>query len=137
VIEEETVNSVSSDELLARFILYKSHLRQDGTVKPDAFIPHPWPDLSVTRHLQLLEADLWMIGWTIARQTAKILHGRADFRAAIVQQHKLEVVAAPVPNNPNHANIANWPHDKPAQKAIAQELAASVGHALKSPSDMG
>jgi hypothetical protein len=134
---EETEISVSSEEQLARFILYKSHLRQDWTVKPDAFIPHPWPDLSVTRHLQLLETELWMIGWTIARQTAKTLHGRADFPAAIAQQHKLQVVAAPVPDNPNHANIANWPTDKPAQKAIAQELAASVGKARKAPSDMG
>jgi hypothetical protein len=41
VIDEGVVNSLSSDELLARFILYKRHLRQDLSVKPDAFIPHP------------------------------------------------------------------------------------------------
>ena len=135
--DEETAKSVSPDELLARFSLYKSHLRQDWTVKPDAFIPHPWPELSVTRHLLLLENELWMIGWIVARQTARTLHGRADFPAAVVQQHKLQVVAAPVPDNPNHANITGWPPDKPAQKAIAQEIAASVGKARKAPSDMG
>jgi len=134
--DEETANSVSSDELLARFILYKRYLRQDWTVKPDAFIPHPWPDLSVTRHLQLHDAELWMIGRTVARQIAKALHGRADFSAAVARQHKLLVVAAPVLDNPNHANITNWPPDKPAQKAIAQEIAASVGKARKAPSDM-
>jgi len=135
--DEETANSVSSDELLARFILYKSHLRQGWTVKPDAFIPYPWPDLSVTRHLQLLENELWMIGRTVARQTAKTLHGRADFPAAAAQRHKLLIFAAPVPDNQNHANITGWPIDKPAQKAIAQEIAASVGKARKAPSDMG
>lgn len=135
--DEETDKSVSPDELLARFILYKSHLRQDWTVKPDAFIPHPWSDLSVTRQLQLQENELWMIGRTIARQTAKTLHGRADFPAAVVQQHKLQVVSVPVPDNPNHADITGWPPDKPAQKAIAQEIAASVGKALQTPSDMG
>jgi len=133
--DEETDKSVSSEELLARFILFKSHLRQDWTVRPDAFIPHPWPELSVTRHLQLHEDELWMIGRIVARQTAKPLYGRADFPAAIAQQHKLQVVADPVSDNPNHANITDWPIDKPTQKAIAQKIAEAVDKALQAPAD--
>ncbi|OLE55633.1 MAG: hypothetical protein AUI36_16825 [Cyanobacteria bacterium 13_1_40CM_2_61_4] len=55
--------SISADEWLARFILFKNWIRSsDQTVKPDAFIPHPYPDLSVTRHKDLSIQNLWQIG---------------------------------------------------------------------------
>lgn len=63
---------VASDERLARFILHRSHLRQDWTVKPDAFIPHPWPDLSVTRQLQLSEPELWNIAKIVASKRKRL-----------------------------------------------------------------
>ena len=44
-----------NDEWLARFILRKEHVRADGTVKPDPFIPYKHIELSVTRHLGLSE----------------------------------------------------------------------------------
>ncbi|MEX2120214.1 MAG: hypothetical protein WD847_11520 [Pirellulales bacterium] len=31
-----------------------------------------------------------------------------------------------IPKNPNHANIGGWPMDKPAQKIIALEIAATA-----------
>lgn len=124
---------VTSTEHLARFILHRSHLRQDWTVKPDAFIPHPWPDLSVTRHLSLSETELWNIGRDVGRQTGKTLHGRADVRAFNFEQYALRVIAAPVAENRNHANVTGWPMEKPAQKAIAQEIAKAAGEARKTP----
>ena len=132
--EEEPDKYVSSNELLARFIFYKSYLRQDLSVRPDAFIPHPWPDLSVTRHLSLSDTEIWKIGQAV--QPSKPLLGRADFQAVIAQQLNLRVVADPVPGNPNHANIKDWPIGKPRQKSIAQEIAATVGKALKAPVDL-
>jgi hypothetical protein len=36
------------------------------------------------------------------------------------------VLADPIPANPNHAHVARWPADKPLQKAIAQEIAATA-----------
>jgi len=134
VTEEEPDKYVSSNELLARFIFYKSYLRQDLSVRPDAFIPHPWPDLSVTRHLSLSDTEIWKIGQAV--QPSKPLLGRADFQAVIAQQLNLRVVADPVPGNPNHANIKDWPIGKPRQKSIAQEIAATVGKALKAPVDL-
>lgn len=125
--------SVASDERLARFILYRSHLRHDLTVKPDAFIPHPWPDLSVTRHLQLSEDELWDVGRDVAQKTGKTLRGRADAQAFNFERHKLRVVATPLTENPNHANVVGWPTEKSAQKAIAQEISAAVGKARKFP----
>jgi hypothetical protein len=124
---------VATDEQLARFILHRSHLRQDWTVKPDAFIPYPWPNLSVTRHLHLSETELWNIARQVARQTEKTLHGRADVQTAAFERQKLLVVPAPVSENPNHANVSGWPLEKSAQKAIAQEIAQAAGKAREAP----
>ena len=116
---------VTDNEWLARFILFGRWLRADRTVRPDAFIPYPWPDLSVARHLGLAEAELWRIGQKVADQrTLPLLHGRADIRARAVRRHRLDIHPTPEPRN--HANIAGWPKEKPAQKIIAQEIAATA-----------
>ena len=133
--DNELSKPVTYDEQLARFILQRSHLRQDGSVKQDAFVPYPWPDLSVTRHLQLTDKELWGIGHDVARQTTKTLHGRADVRAGDFQQQRLRVITAPVEGNPNHANVTDWPAEKPAQKIIAQQIAAAAGKARKVPAE--
>lgn len=131
--DEGIGSPVLSDEQLARFILHRSHLRQDRTVKPDAFIPHPWPNLSVTRHSHLSETELWNIARNVAQQTAKVLHGRADVQASDFEQHALQVIAVPLTENPNHANVSGWPLEKSAQKAIAQEIAQMAGKAREAP----
>ncbi|MDR4495980.1 MAG: hypothetical protein R3B74_16500, partial [Nitrospirales bacterium] len=113
--------------------LHRSHLRQDWTVKPDAFIPHPWPDLSVTRHLQLSEPELWNIAKIVAKQTEKTLYGRVDVRALDFERQTLRVVSTPVLENPNHASVSGWPVEKSAQKAIAQEITQAAGQARKAP----
>jgi len=120
-----SVLPVDPEELLSRYILQKSHIRQDNTLRADPFIPHPYADLSVTRHLKLGERDLWEIGEKIARQIGKFLYGRAESLAKTYNEKGLTVRAAPVLGNPNHANITGWPAEKPAQKIIALELAAT------------
>lgn len=121
---------VTDDEHLARFITQRNRLRQDRSVKPDTFIPHPYPDLSVTRHLKLSQREIWAIGHDVAREAGKTLHGRADVQAFVFRRQKLDVVAAPVPGNRNHANVVGWPVGKPAQKSLAQEISAAAGKAL-------
>lgn len=60
MIDPSNVPQVADDETLARYILQRSHIRgSDHPVKPDAFIPHPYTDLSVTRHLMATESELW------------------------------------------------------------------------------
>jgi len=128
------VPPIDSNEWLARFILSRSHLRPDRTIKQDAFIPYPYPDLSVTRHLQLSAAELWQIGCDVALPTGKTLYGRADVRVFVFQQRELQVVPDPlIPENPNHSIVVGWPADKPAQKIIAQQIAAAAGKALEPP----
>jgi len=74
-------STVADDEVLARFILHKRYIRNDGTLKPDSFIPHPHPDLSVTRHIGLEESSIWAIGEGVAIQQSKTLYGRGDVLA--------------------------------------------------------
>ena len=127
----DNVPPVTSDEWLARFIHYQRYIRQDRTVRADAFIPHPYPDLSVTRHLQFSDTELWQIGEDIARQITRSLYGRVDAQVFVFQRQQLQVVADPVlPENPNHANVIGWPPEKPAQKIIAQQIAAAAGKVL-------
>lgn len=112
------------DERLARFVLFSRWIRANQTAKPDAFIPHPYPDLSVTRHTGLSEDELWETGQAVASARPATLYGRADVYAQTVQRQHLEIHPDPVKNNCNHANIVGWPNDKPAQKIIALALAA-------------
>lgn len=118
--------AVSADEQLARFILFSKWLRSDETVRPEAFMPHPYIDLSVTRHQALSEHEIWEIGQSVSGLRGATLYGRADIRASDVLRQSLDVKSAPVPNNPNHANIIGWPEQKPAQKVIALQLAAAA-----------
>lgn len=127
---------VSDEEWLARYILRKDHVRQDGTVKPDPFIPHPHADLSVTRHLGLDEQEIWSAGTKVAEQVANklpgaTLQGRVDAQARLYRQQDLFVEAAPVKGNANHANVIGWPPDKPSQKAIALLIAREVAYKSK------
>lgn len=124
---------VEAGELLARYLLQGSHIRADFTIRPDAFIPHPWPDLSVTRHLGLTGEQIWAIGDQVARRIGKRLNGRADVTAFAFTNRRLQVRPAPVADNANHANVTGWPADKPSQKILAQEIAADAGKALPSP----
>jgi hypothetical protein len=117
---------VPDDEMLARFILQSNHYRADGTVKPDAFVPYPLPDLSVTRHIRLSEEQLWENGQAVAADVSKPLYGRADLRAVAFTSVRLTVRPAPVEKNPNHANVSGWPTEKPEQKSKAQEIAANA-----------
>jgi hypothetical protein len=127
MIPPDAVPPVDAGELLARYVLQSSHIRSSNqTVKPDAFIPHPYRDLSVTRHREATEGEIWNSGQTVAGQIGKRLHGRADVVAEVCLSQRLTVNAAPVEGNPNHANISNWPADKAAQKIIALEISAAA-----------
>lgn len=132
-----TPQPIGDDEQLARFVLFSRHICTSGQrVKPDAFIPHPYTDLSVTRHNGFSEKQLWNIGRKVSIERKRTLYGRADVSAAIVREQSLEIEPAPVQGNPNHASIFRWPADKPSQKIIAQQLAAAStyrSYAAKTP----
>ena len=54
MIDPNHVPPVEEAEMLARYVMQSGHFRQsDLTVKPNLFIPHPYQELSVTRHRDL------------------------------------------------------------------------------------
>lgn len=116
---------VGDEEPLARYVFSADHVRKtDQSVKPDAFIPHPHLDLSVTRHLGLAEDQIWAHGKVVSAQRQRPLIGRADVTAATFRREGLQPSSAPVTTNAHHVNVVGWPVGKPAQKIIAQEVAA-------------
>lgn len=127
MIDPANVQEVGASEVLARYVLQSSHVRRSNqSVKPDAFVPHPHKDLSVTRHLRATEDELWSVGQAIAVARGITLYGRGDISASHCMAQRLSVKAAPIEKNPNHANVSDWPADKASQKMIAQELAATA-----------
>ena len=117
------ISRVADEEWLARFIRFSGWLRRsDNTIKQDAFIPPRDLELSVLRHLDLTEEEVWQSGQEIVGAPPKAtLYGRADLQASVVRDQALEVRSDVPPKN--HALITGWPDDKPKQKIIAMELA--------------
>ena len=128
MINPANVPDVQAEELLARYILFSKHIRSSNeTIKPDAFVPHPYHELSVTRHQHASEDEVWAIGMDVAETIQRRLHGRGDITAQACLDQGLEVVAAPLENNPNHANVTRWPSgDKARQRFIAMRIAESA-----------
>lgn len=125
MIDPSNVPQVSSGEVLARYILQNSHLREDRSIKPNAFMPPRNLELSVTRHLSASNDELWSIGRSVAKLRDLALCGRGDVIAKAYSGQSLSVRPDPIiPSNPNHAVVFDWPDDKPKQKNIAQEIAA-------------
>ncbi|MCU0567479.1 MAG: hypothetical protein MUF49_12890 [Oculatellaceae cyanobacterium Prado106] len=133
MLAPEKIPPVAETELLARYVVQSSQFRSsDQTVKPDLFVPHPYQELSVTRHLQATEAEIWAVGHEVA--SGRTLYGRADIVARDCTVDALRVVEKPLPSNPNHADIEGWPLQKQDQKAIALKLAASASKLIRPPS---
>lgn len=114
---------VAADEWLARYILRKEQMRADGTLKPDPFRPYKRVELSVTRHLGLEQEEIWEAGRSVAKETGTTLQGRADVQAHVYAKQRLRAIPKPLPNNLNHADVVDWPAEKPAQKEIALLIA--------------
>jgi hypothetical protein len=120
----ENVPDVARSEKLSRFVVSSRHIRKsDETVKADAFVPHPHEELSVNRDKEATDEETWDAGFLVAQKLGRTLHGRADALAAIYITQQLTAVAAPIPDNPNHVNICQWPPGKPEQILKAKEIA--------------
>jgi len=115
---------VDETEKLSRFILFSKWLRSDQTVRSEAFIPHPYIDLSVTRQRNISGSELWNLGKEVSTIRKCTLYGRADIFAEPVMKQNLTIEPSEPPLN--HANIKGYPEDKSKQKLIALELAAEA-----------
>ena len=136
MIDPENVPPIADDELLARFATQsKQYRKSDHTVNQNLFIPHPRNELSVTRHRDATQEEIWLVAHGVAETMNRRLYGRADICASDCNIDTLRVVAKPIlPHNPNHADIEGWPPRKEDKKAIAQKLAASASKLIQAPS---
>ena len=120
---------VAEDELLARYILSSRHIRSsDNTVKPEAFMPHPHTELSLTRHIQATPEELWHEGERIAALRNLQLYGRADALVTAFTDQTLTVVAAPILENPNHANAGTGLPKSQIKKS--KHCSSPISHSL-------
>ncbi len=139
MIDPKSVPAVDSTETLARFILFSNHIRaKDNSIKPDAFLPHPYKELSVMRHRDATTDEIWQVGRAIACMRRRVLHGCGDIAANESLKKGLSLHADPIlnreeqPDNPNHALVSDWPEDKAEQRLLALEIASLAR--LKRPS---
>lgn len=118
---------IDDGERIARFVLFSKWIRSSNlSIRPDAFMPPPNMELSVTRHRGISDNDVWEHGSSVATGAGRTLHGRADLFVLDARNQDIEAIADPIEGNQNHAFLTGWPPDKPNQKIIAQELAASA-----------
>jgi len=136
VIDPANIPGVSDNELLARFILYGDEKRADGTVRHKLFLPYRYVELSVNRHREATLEETLQVGYGVAEERQKTLHGYANIRASSCRIDPLNVAPAPnLPKNPNHANITGYPPAKEDQMALAKVLAASIEGKWQEPPD--
>jgi hypothetical protein len=127
---------VEDDERLARIIMLKKQVwEKEGRffAEPEAFLPYSRRELSVIRHRDLTEDELWNIGRDVAAMREAgdkfgrkfPLIGRGDFLARDARTQNLDVKPVEGVGLPrNHADVVGWPSDKAAQLLHAEELAA-------------
>ncbi|MBT3881530.1 MAG: hypothetical protein HOF76_21115 [Candidatus Scalindua sp.] len=111
-------------EALSRFVLQKTYIRADNTIRPAAFLPNPKNgETSVFRISGITDNEIWAIGDSkVAPKQNRPILGRADINASIVLSNYLEIIPSEPPER--HADITGWPEEKSEQKQIALELAA-------------
>lgn len=62
MLDPSRVPDVDAGEMTARFVVSKRHInRQTGTLRADAFVPHPYEELSVTRLIQITDDEIWQV----------------------------------------------------------------------------
>ena len=131
---------VSNSEFLTRFIVRHDWVRKkDNHIYPAAFMPPKNLKLSVTRLLHISQKDIWNLGQQVVQRRQIIerqqfrLYGRADIEALNVRNQNLDIEPQPQLDNPNHANIINWPESKDKQNIIAMEIAVSARFVVIEP----
>lgn len=120
--------SVGTEERIFRFLFSKRWFAvTTQRVKPDAFIPHPHVELSVSCTEGLDDSVLWELGkqTTENRADQPKLHGRANLKEKTIFSQDLKIIRD---DNPlYHTNIRGWSaNGKGTQRSKVIELAAAA-----------
>ena len=133
---DRVTSRVSPNEPISRFIFSREHFKT-GRVSSAAFMPSPKTlDISVYRIGGCGEKKIWLLGDLFVaakRKDNRAILARGDVASELVFNEGLEIVPEPSPH-PRHANISNWPSDKPHQKIKAMALAKGATLQLRSQS---
>lgn len=134
MIDAANIPPIESDELLARYVTQSRQFRsRDRTLKPSLFIPPPDLKLSVTRHRDATDDEIWHVGRAVAETRQQTLYGRGNILCSDCEKNSLRVEPNSVPGNPNHADVMGWPDRKEDQKVVALNLAAAAGQLVGLP----
>jgi hypothetical protein len=125
---------VSPSEPISRFIFSREHVKT-GRVSLAAFMPPTKTlDVSVYRTSGCGERKIWLLGDLFVAAKRKDNRGilaRADLASQLIFNEGLDIIPRPSPH-PRHANVTNWPSDKPQQKIKAMALAIGATLRLRS-----
>jgi hypothetical protein len=129
-------NRVSPSEPISRFIFSREHIKT-SRVSFAAFMPSKKTmDVSVYRTGGCGERRIWLLGDLFVAAKRKDNRGilaRADLASRLIFKEGLDIVPQPSPH-PRHANVTNWPSDKPQQRIKAMALANGASLQLRCPS---
>ncbi|MCD6177557.1 MAG: hypothetical protein J7K29_06945 [Candidatus Cloacimonetes bacterium] len=117
----------------SRYITSKKHFsKQNNYVKSAAFMPNRNQKLSVFCIDELVEEEIWEIGYNnISIPTSKEIYARANIEAEDILTTILEIDNNNTPLR--HADIIGWPSEKEDQKGIALELSRKSALVIKPP----
>src|SRR5690348_16409037 len=108
---------IPASEIVIRFIFGK-HIREDKTIRRQAFIPPRNLKYSVTKKLNLPEERIWELGQDARGDRVDSLKGRPDIASSVFTQNALTIQDQPTPTNDHHANVVGWPSDDQAQRDL-------------------
>jgi len=117
----------------SRYITSKKHFsKQNNYVKSAAFMPNRNQKLSVFCIDELVEEEIWEIGYNnISIPTSKEIYARANIEAEDILTTILEIDNNNTPLR--HVDIIGWPSEKEDQKGIALELSRKSALVIKPP----
>lgn len=143
MIDPNHVPDVELDEVVARYVLDKKLIfAKEKTAKPRLFYPYKHIALSVNRHRDCSNQEIWGFGFGVADFRGKTLHSRCDITVSDCTFDSLSVISKPirnhpdgVPDNPNHADIVGYPDNREDQMSLAQKLASKARKRILPPDD--
>lgn len=118
------MSPISLSEILSRFILHRTNVRIDNSIRHTAFMPDRNGETSVFRTSEMSANNIWDTGKEVARRRDKPLIGRADIITSVVVSNGLQAVPQEPPEK--HANIIGWSSEKSEQKEVALILASEA-----------
>jgi hypothetical protein len=131
---------LAAGERLSRFLFGDRHYSSTKRlVKPGAFDPSPYRELSVGHTTGLTTAEVWSLGEVVRIHTRlPKLYARADIDAAHVVERKLKAIRDDE-GYERHTNILGWPdiEDPDTRKRVWKNLATGLADsaALALPTD--